>query len=104
MLQPIHALSAVLLLTLGIAQAETLEAVIDLSDQRMMVYVDGLEHYNWDISSGRMGYETPTGSYKPTWLSANHASTQYNDAPMPFAVFFNRGIAVHGTDALSKLG
>jgi hypothetical protein len=33
-----------------------------------------------------------------------HYSRQYDWAPMPYAVFFNRGVAVHGTNAIGSLG
>jgi lipoprotein-anchoring transpeptidase ErfK/SrfK len=31
-------------------------------------------------------------------------STKYDDAPMPHAVFFSGGYAVHATDAIKRLG
>jgi hypothetical protein len=31
-------------------------------------------------------------------------SRQYDWTPMPYAVFFTRGVAFHGTDATSRLG
>ena len=62
------------------------------------------QKYVWDVSTGATGFDTPTGKYTPTWLSKNHKSKQYEDAPMPFAVFFKEGIAVHGTQAIGQLG
>jgi lipoprotein-anchoring transpeptidase ErfK/SrfK len=58
----------------------------------------------WKVSTGRRGYDTPTGSWSPTWLSRNHKSKTYDDAPMPFAVFFTGGYAVHATEFESRLG
>ncbi|HZP18941.1 MAG TPA: L,D-transpeptidase [Bauldia sp.] len=60
--------------------------------------------YLWKVSTGRTGFPTPMGSYRPFWLDINHKSNQYEDAPMPYAVFFNGGYAVHGTDAVARLG
>src|ERR1051325_4530108 len=31
-----------------------------------------------------------------SWLDAHHKSKQYNDAPMPYAIFFDGGKAIHG--------
>lgn len=84
--------------------APTVHAVIDLSSQRMTVRVDGETRHTWKISSGRAGYHTPRGTFRPTWLSRMHYSRQYDGAPMPYSVFFNRGIATHGTGAVSRLG
>jgi lipoprotein-anchoring transpeptidase ErfK/SrfK len=79
-------------------------AVINLSTQRMSVSVNGALVHTWKISSGRAGYHTPRGTFRPNWLSRMHYSRQYDGAPMPYSVFFNRGIATHGTNAVSRLG
>ncbi|MDJ0930857.1 L,D-transpeptidase [Breoghania sp.] len=31
-------------------------------------------------------------------------SRKYDNAPMPYSVFFHRGWAIHGTDAIRRLG
>ena len=71
-------------------------AKIDLGEQNMNVYVDGKLRHSWSISSGRRGYETPTGNYRPQRLAKEWYSRQYDDAPMPYSVFFNAGYAIHG--------
>ncbi len=38
-------------------------AVGDTATHRTQIYVDGKERYNWPISSGRPGDDTPNGSY-----------------------------------------
>ena len=53
--------------------------------------------YVWKVSTGRTGYSTPTGAYHPTWLDIDHVSKTYDDAKMPYAVFFTGGYAVHAT-------
>ncbi len=78
-------------------------AFVDLTEQTLIVAVDGEPAYEWPISSGRAGYETPGGVFKPTFLSIDHWSKLY-DAPMPYAVFFNGDIATHGTEEVGKLG
>jgi lipoprotein-anchoring transpeptidase ErfK/SrfK len=72
-------------------------AVVDKSDQQMLVYQDGALLYTWDVSTGVQWSWTPAGTFSPTWLDRHHRSHKYGNAPMPWSVFFNGGIAVHGT-------
>jgi lipoprotein-anchoring transpeptidase ErfK/SrfK len=80
------------------------EARIDIGHQRMRVYVDGEEAYSWPVSTGRPGYATPPGDFKPDRMHARYFSRKYHNAPMPYAVFFNGGVAVHGTTEIRRLG
>lgn len=82
----------------------TLAAVIDLTNQRMTVSINGLPTHSWAISSGRAGYSTPTGTFRPQWKARMWHSRKYDMAPMPHSVFFNGGIAVHATSAVGLLG
>lgn len=82
----------------------SLVARIDLTRQRMDVLADGVPLHSWPISSGRQGFETPRGHYRGAWMARMWFSRKYDDAPMPNAVFFNDGIAVHGTDSVRALG
>jgi lipoprotein-anchoring transpeptidase ErfK/SrfK len=84
--------------------APTLKASIDLSKQRMTVSENGEVIHSWPISSGRAGYRTPTGTYRPQWLSRMHYSKKYDNAPMPYSVFFHNGYAIHATYATKALG
>ncbi|PWV98962.1 L,D-transpeptidase-like protein [Hoeflea marina] len=84
--------------------AANLVAKIDISTQTMVVSHNGAVKYRWKVSTGRSGYGTPSGSWSAKWLSKNHRSRKYNNAPMPYAVFFNGGYAVHGTNDLKRLG
>ncbi len=70
----------------------------DLSTQQMHVtFADGSE-VTWPIASGRPGLDTPDGDYKPQWIDPDHVSKQYQDAPMPYAIFFDlKGHAIHGS-------
>lgn len=77
---------------------------VDLSEQRMYVYRDERLIHTFPVSSGRKGYGTPTGRWNAYWLSPKHRSRKYNNAPMPWAVFFHEGYAVHGTTDLRNLG
>jgi lipoprotein-anchoring transpeptidase ErfK/SrfK len=83
----------------------TLFADINLATQRMTVRdEEGNTYGPWKISSARGGYRTPTGTYSVNWTSRMHYSKQYHWSPMPYSVFFNRGIATHGTRATGRLG
>ena len=84
--------------------AITLTAVIDLSTQRMTVSTNGQVRHVWPISSGTRGHETPTGTFHPQGFERMHYSRKYDLAPMPYSVFINGGIAVHGTQAVGRLG
>jgi lipoprotein-anchoring transpeptidase ErfK/SrfK len=85
------------------AQASVI-AKVDLSEQRMQVIVDGEVLHEWNISSGRQGYSTPTGTWRPLRMHTMWRSRTYNNAPMPHAIFFQGGYAFHATSAISRLG
>ena len=87
----------------AIAQAQIV-AKINLSNQRMDVYVDGAPRYTWPVSTARPGYRTPTGTFKPTALVRYHRSTIYSGSPMPYSIFFLRGYAIHGSYEIKHLG
>jgi lipoprotein-anchoring transpeptidase ErfK/SrfK len=87
----------------AIAQAQIL-ARINLSSQRMNVYVDGAPIYSWPVSTARPGYRTPVGTFKPTVLVRYHRSTIYSGSPMPYSIFFLRGYAIHGSYETKYLG
>lgn len=86
------------------AEAGSVVARINLSSQTMTVTEDGIVKYQWKVSTARKGYVTPVGSYTAKWLSKNHRSRKYNNAPMPYSIFFKGGYAVHGTTELKRLG
>ena len=86
------------------AFSAAVEARIDLSEQKIRVYKHGRLKYTWAISSGRNGYRTPTGSYRPTRMHKEYYSRKYNNAPMPYSIFFHRGYAIHGTNHIRNLG
>jgi lipoprotein-anchoring transpeptidase ErfK/SrfK len=87
----------------SVAQAEIV-AKINLSSQRMAVFVNGAPRYNWRVSTARPGYRTPTGTFKPTALVRYHRSSIYEGSPMPYSIFFLRGYAIHGSYEIKHLG
>lgn len=88
----------------GQAQAATLVATVDISNQTMTVKHHGKIIHEWKVSTARAGYRTPTGTFRPYRVHRIWHSRTYDNAPMPFAVFYDRGWAVHGTTAVSRLG
>nr|MBX2806551.1 L,D-transpeptidase [Hyphomicrobiales bacterium] len=58
----------------------------------------------WPVSTGRRGYTTPTGSFRPYSLRRHHRSRKYYNSPMPYSIFYRGGYAIHGTNAVSRLG
>lgn len=77
---------------------------VDKSTQTMRVVVDGEHRHTWAVSTGRMGYNTPVGTYRPQRLERNWRSRKYGMAPMPYSIFFRGGYAIHGTNMVSRLG
>jgi lipoprotein-anchoring transpeptidase ErfK/SrfK len=78
---------------------------IDKSTQEATVFVDGIEQYNWKVSTGKPGYVTPSGTYTATSMNKIWYSKEWDNAPMPHAVFFMKdGHAVHGTTEIKNLG
>jgi len=86
------------------ATAAKVVATVDLSSQTMTVSQGGVVKYRWPVSTARRGKVTPTGSWSAKWLSRNHRSSRYNNAPMPYSIFFSGNYAVHGTNQVSRLG
>jgi lipoprotein-anchoring transpeptidase ErfK/SrfK len=86
------------------APAITLTATINLTTQRMTVSYGGKAQATWAISSGVREHASPVGSFKPQWQAKMWYSRKYDMAPMPNAVFFSGGVAVHATQATGRLG
>ena len=78
---------------------------IDKANQKMTVFLDGLQRYEWPVSTGLRGYTTPSGTYTASSMNEIWYSKQWDNAPMPHAVFFTReGHAIHGTNEIKRLG
>ena len=80
-----------------------IEVRIDKAAQRMAVIVDGVPSYTWAVSTG-LGGGPRSGAYRPQRLERKWNSRKYNWAPMPYAVFFHEGYAIHGTTHVKHLG
>jgi len=69
---------------------------VDLSRQRATVYRNGVRIGVTTISSGKDGYETPTGVFTILEKDRDHRSRTYDDAPMPFQQRLTwMGVALH---------
>jgi len=99
-------LLAALVLSVGLAAPAASEVVahIDISDQQLTLIENGVVLYQWPVSTARRGKTTPRGRFTAEFLSRYHKSSRYNNAPMPYSVFFHGNYAVHGTDQISRLG
>lgn len=86
------------------AQADRIVARVSIATQTMHVYHDGRLVHEWPVSTARAGKVTPTGQWTAQFLSRNHRSRRYDNAPMPFAIFYSGHYAIHGTDQIARLG
>ncbi|MGH6842758.1 MAG: L,D-transpeptidase family protein [Methylocella sp.] len=78
---------------------------IDKTSQRMTVSLDGVETYEWPVSTGRAGYSTPSGTYVATSMNEIWYSKQWDNAPMPHSIFYMKdGHAIHGSLEVKNLG
>jgi lipoprotein-anchoring transpeptidase ErfK/SrfK len=79
----------------GTPCASTARACVDLSANQAWLISGGAVSYGpVPITSGRKGFRTPPGTFRVTFKNRDHVSSIY-DAPMPYSVFFNGGIAFH---------
>jgi lipoprotein-anchoring transpeptidase ErfK/SrfK len=102
----LFALAACALSMLGAetASAASLVAHVDVGNQTMTVMQHGRVLHVWKVSTARDGYITPRGNWRPTRMHKMWRSRKYDNAPMPYAVFYHGGYAVHGTSAVKALG
>ena len=78
---------------------------IDKATQHMTVFVDGVQKYDWPVSTGKRGYSTPSGNFTTTSMNEIWYSKEWDNAPMPHAIFFMKdGHAIHGSYEVKRLG
>src|SRR3954465_2009314 len=95
-----------LCLTAFLATEASASVTVQISNsaQRMRVYVDGGLTYAWPVSTARRGYRTPAGHYRVQRMERMWYSRKYDMSPMPHAMFFRGGYAIHGTSSIRQLG
>jgi lipoprotein-anchoring transpeptidase ErfK/SrfK len=76
---------------------------VDKAAQRLTVTVSGRLRHRWPVSTGRDG-GPPSGTFRPERLERSWFSRKYDWAPMPHAIFFHKGYAIHGTTHVARLG
>lgn len=92
------------LLLAPMAEAATIVARVDKSAQTMTVIHHGEVIGRWKVSTARPGKVTPSGTWTAKSLSRHHRSSRYDNAPMPFSIFYSGHFAIHGTNHIRKLG
>ena len=98
------AVAGLMLFAAGAAQAK-ISITVDKDAQMMTVAVDGVERYQWPVSTGNPSHETPNGTFRAFRMEEDHYSKEFDDAPMPHSIFFTKiGHAIHGTESEGKLG
>ena len=87
------------------AKGSSILIAIDKTTQKMSVFIDGSKKYDWRVSTGRPGYSTPSGTYTATSMNEVWYSKEWDNAPMPHAIFFmTDGHAIHGSYEVKSLG
>ena len=87
------------------AWAMKIDILVNKVTQHMTVTIDGVQKYDWLVSTGGEGYDTPSGSYHIFRLEAEHFSQEWDNAPMPHSMFFTgMGHAIHGSYHIKRLG
>jgi len=80
----------------GVPCAATVRACIDLAHNKAWLLRGGVVEYGpVPITSGRSGYRTPVGTFRVLSKERVHLSRAFDNAPMPYSVFFIPGIAFH---------
>ena len=93
------------LASLSAVAAAEIRITVDKNAQRMTVTVDGIERHSWPVSTGLEDYATPTGAFTPSRMARQHYSREWDNAPMPHSIFFtDAGHAIHGSNAIGRLG
>ena len=99
------AIAAVLLLDASVsADAAALVANVDITTQTMTVKKYGKVIHTWKVSTARGGFVTPAGEWRPYRMHKMWHSRKYDNAPMPYSVFYYGGYAIHGTNHVKALG
>ena len=103
---PRHALMGLVFCLLALPALADVRVLarVSISEQVVRVYHEGRHLFTWPVSTAKPGKVTPPGQFTPEFLSRNHRSSLYNNAPMPYAIFYRGNYAIHGTDQIRKLG
>lgn len=79
-----------------LAPSGPLAVIVSLPAQRAYVYRNGVRIGVSTVSTGKPGYDTPSGIYTVLQKHREHHSNLYDDAPMPFMQRLTwDGVALH---------
>lgn len=82
-----------------LAPSGPLVVIINLTDQTLSAYRNGIRVAYSSISSGVKGRSTPAGVFTILEKEVTHFSNKYHHAPMPFMQRLTwEGVALHGGD------
>lgn len=75
----------------------TAEACVDLTSNTTWLQDGGVVTAGpFKQIAGRSGHRTPTGTFTVQWKDIDHLSKEFDNAPMPYSIFFNgEGMAFH---------
>ena len=81
----------------GVAPEGPTLLIVNLKTQRATLYRNGIPIGASTVSTGRPGYDTPTGVFTILQKHVEHYSRKYDNAPMPYMQRLTwYGIALHG--------
>ncbi|MBW4329760.1 L,D-transpeptidase family protein [Stakelama sp. CBK3Z-3] len=87
------------------APAGPVRIVVDLAKEKLYVYRGGVEIGRTFILYGVDSKPTPTGVFPILQKDADHYSSTYNHAPMPYTLRLTwGGVSIHGSDVDPKYG
>jgi hypothetical protein len=70
--------------------------IVNLETQRAILFRNGVPIAASTMSTGRPGYETPTGVFSILQKHVEHYSSKYDNAPMPYMQRLTwKGVALH---------
>ena len=79
-------------------------AHINVSSQNLYLTVNGWPSGSWQVSTAGQGYHTPRGTFRVQRMARVYFSKKYDNSPMPNSLFFDGGIAIHGSYHVKSLG
>ena len=69
---------------------------IGIFRQVMRVYRENRLVYKWPVSTGRSGFETPLGTYRPIFIRENYNSRVCNRMFLKNVIFLKNDLAIFG--------
>jgi len=77
---------------------------VDISQQSMRVYQGNRRIYHWRVSTGRRGFGTPRGNFRPKFIRKRYRSDVCHGQFMMNAIVLNNKLAIYGSNSTWKLG